>query len=114
MRGAWSASGPCCPRATAETCCSAVAYWRNSGCTTPEKDENRRDKQRRKLRLCLRPLLQEKLEEFETRQRVECALVDAERIEHAHFLELRTLFGEYALRDSPHAQGTALPGPSRR
>ena len=67
--------------------------------TTPEAVENLRDAQRRQLRACLRPLLQKKLEAFEDSGRVRRALVDAERIEPEHFRELRTLLGDYALRD---------------
>ncbi|HEX5925648.1 MAG TPA: hypothetical protein VFY45_17575 [Baekduia sp.] len=60
---------------------------------------NRRDEQRDHLRRCLRPLLQEKLEDFGEAPRVAQALANAERIEQDHFLELRTLFAKYALHD---------------
>jgi hypothetical protein len=67
--------------------------------TSPEADATRRDAQRRQLRTCLRPLLQSKLEKFESAECVRDALVDAERIDTAHFLRLRLLFGRYALDD---------------
>jgi hypothetical protein len=69
--------------------------------TVPEEKRRatRRDEQREHLRRCLRPLLKEELEDF-GEARVEQALADAERIEPAHFFELRTLFAEYALKDS--------------
>ena len=68
---------------------------------TPDAEcgANRRDAQRRHLRRCLRPLLQEKLENFGTAPRVGHALADAERIEPARFLELRKLFAQHALQD---------------
>jgi tetratricopeptide (TPR) repeat protein len=60
---------------------------------------NRRDEQREHLRRCLRPLLQEELEDFDEAPRVARALADVERIEQARFHALRTLFAQYALRD---------------
>jgi hypothetical protein len=69
--------------------------------TTPDEScvENRRDEQRRQLRECLRPLLQRKLEQFGTTSRVERALAAAAQTEDAPFLDLRTLFAQYALYD---------------
>lgn len=68
---------------------------------TPEAEcgANRRDEQREHLRRCLRPLLQEKLEKFDSELRVSQALGDAERIEQTQFLELHKLFAEYARKD---------------
>lgn len=65
----------------------------------PECGANRRDAERQHLRGCLRPLLQKELETFSSAERVAQALADAERIEPAHFLELRELFAQYALKD---------------
>ena len=67
--------------------------------TTPEADENLRDAQRRQLRACLRPAAAEEAGGVRGPERVQAALVDAAEIEPRHFRELRTLFGEYALRD---------------
>ena len=63
---------------------------------TPDAEcgANRRDKQREHLRRCLRPLLQEKLENFSSAPRVSQALADAERTEPRHFFELRQLFAQ--------------------
>jgi hypothetical protein len=72
---------------------------------TPDAEcgANRRDEQREHLRRCLRPLLQEKLENEKLQNfdsaRVADALADAERTEPEHRLELRELFGRYALHD---------------
>jgi hypothetical protein len=63
---------------------------------------NRRDEQRKHLRRCLRPLLQEQLERVGEPSRVERALAEAERIEKTQFLELRELFAKYALQDCGH------------
>jgi hypothetical protein len=69
--------------------------------STPDTEggADRRDQQRKHLRRCLRPLLQEKLERVGESSRVDLALADAERITDAQFLELRELFAAYALLD---------------
>ena len=67
---------------------------------TPDAEcgANRRDEQRGHLRRCLRPLLQEKLENFGSAPRVARVLADAGRAEPG-FLELRKLFALHALED---------------
>ena len=72
----------------------------------PGADETRRDAQRRQLRACLRPQLQEKLREFNPPERVKKVLEENERDDVANYHELRLLLGGYALRDCARMRRT--------